>query len=72
MPSTLGIRTSIRTTSGRVPGHYGDGVASVTSLANNLKIIAVTEQGTQPASYQCLVVGEHCPDHFVGPRLSGL
>jgi hypothetical protein len=63
MPSTLGIRTSRQYHVGSGARHNGERVTSIDSLANNLKIITVGQQGTQPAAYQRLIICQHYPDH---------
>ena len=40
-----------------------DGLASVRGLADDLDVVLGVEQRAQPGPQQCLVVGQHDPDH---------
>jgi hypothetical protein len=44
-------------------GYHRDRLTPVAGLADDLEVIAVSEQRAQATSYQGLIVGQHYPNH---------
>jgi hypothetical protein len=63
IPSTPGIRTSISTTSGRVPGDYVQRRPAVGRLADHLDVLDLVEDHPESGAHEGLVVDEHDSDH---------
>ena len=61
MPSIVGMRTSITTTSGRSRSNRADRVGAVDRLADDLEVVLGVEDHPEPAAHQGLVVGDHDP-----------
>ena len=63
MPSSPGIRMSIKITSGRVRSGHADRLQSVGGLADHLDAVFRPQQRGEAGPDQFLVVGEDDPDH---------
>ena len=66
MPSTPGIRTSIRTTSGRRRPASLDRLVPVLGLADDLDVVLAVEDRAEAAAHERLVVGDQDANHVVG------
>ena len=59
----VGIRMSIRTTSGVLAHHQLDRLSPIRCLPHHCQVVGGVHEDAKPTSYQGLVVGHHHPDH---------
>ena len=58
MPSTTGMRTSMRITSGTHSTASSTALAAVFRLADDVDVGACLEDQPEPVSHECLIVGD--------------
>ena len=67
MPSITGIRTSIRTTSGRARRASATASAPVAGLADDREALGGADDAAEPGPDQGLIVGDDHPQRHRGP-----